>query len=123
MPTTKDGIATGAPTSYTPIADDLAFGIARVAYLGSTMGALGIVRLAAGVMLALAPPFGAFSSLMRPAAFHRLGTVAGGRSTGALAVTVVLGVEPAFSSPGLTMSWRCVARIMQHLRLRPNCLS
>ncbi|MBL0001850.1 MAG: type IV secretion system protein [Sphingomonadales bacterium] len=55
VPTTKDGIATGAPTSYTPIADDLAFGIARVAYLGSTMGALGIVRLAAGVMLALAP--------------------------------------------------------------------
>ena len=29
VPTTKDGIATGAPTSYTPIADDLAFGIAR----------------------------------------------------------------------------------------------
>jgi type IV secretion system protein VirB6 len=41
----------------TPISDDLAFGTARIAYLGSTIGALGLIRLAAGLMLALAPLF------------------------------------------------------------------
>ncbi|MBK8861198.1 MAG: type IV secretion system protein [Sphingomonadales bacterium] len=102
VPTTKDGIATGAPTSYTPIADDLAFGIARVAYLGSTMGALGIVRLAAGVMLALAPLFAGFLLFDATRSFFigwaRMLVAA---ALGALAVTVVLGVELGILEPWL----------------------
>jgi type IV secretion system protein VirB6 len=45
------------PLTPAPIADDLAFGLGRVLYLSTVIGALGLVRLAAGLLLALAPVF------------------------------------------------------------------
>lgn len=48
------------PLTRAPIADDLAFGLGRVLYLTTAIGALGLVRLAAGLLLALAPVFAGF---------------------------------------------------------------
>lgn len=50
----------GAPPRRAPIADDPAFGAARVVFLSSTVAAFAIVRLTAGVLLALAPLFAGF---------------------------------------------------------------
>ena len=51
---------TAPPLTRAPIADDLAFGLGRVLYLTTAIGALGLVRLAAGLLLALAPVFAGF---------------------------------------------------------------
>ena len=51
---------TAPPFTRAPIADDLAFGLGRVLYLSIAIGALGFVRLAAGLLLALAPVFAGF---------------------------------------------------------------
>jgi type IV secretion system protein VirB6 len=51
---------TAPPLTRAPIADDLAFGLGRVLYLSTAIGALGLVRLAAGLLLALAPIFAGF---------------------------------------------------------------
>jgi len=51
---------TAPPLTRAPIADDLAFGLGRVLYLSTAIGALGLVRLAAGLLLALAPVFAGF---------------------------------------------------------------
>ena len=45
----------GEPPQRTPIADDPAFGAARVVFLSSTVAAFAVVRLTAGILLALAP--------------------------------------------------------------------
>ncbi len=48
------------PLTRAPITDDLAFGLGRVLYLSTAIGALGLLRLAAGLLLALAPVFAGF---------------------------------------------------------------
>lgn len=86
-----------------PIADDLAFGSARVLFLTSVVAAFAVVRLGAGLLLALAPLFaglllfdigrGLFIGWARALAFTMLSSVA---------VTVVLAVELSLLEPWLT---------------------
>lgn len=51
---------TAPPFTRAPIADEIAFGLGRVLYLSTVIGALGLARLAAGLLLALAPIFAGF---------------------------------------------------------------
>jgi type IV secretion system protein VirB6 len=51
---------TAPPQTRAPIADELALGLGRVLYLSTAIGALGLTRLAAGLLLALAPIFAGF---------------------------------------------------------------
>jgi len=86
-----------------PIADDFAFGSARVLFLTSVVAAFAVVRLGAGLLLALAPLFaglllfdigrGLFIGWLRALAFTMLSSVA---------VTVVLAVELSLLEPWLT---------------------
>jgi type IV secretion system protein VirB6 len=99
--------AAGAPGAAelerTPIADDPAFGAARVLFLSSTIAAFAVVRLTAGLLLALAPLFaglllfdmarGFFVGWVRALIFTMLASVA---------VTIFLGVELALLEPWLT---------------------
>lgn len=88
--------------AFRPIAvsDGLAFGSARVAWLTGTIGSLAIVRIGAGLLLALAPLFAGlllfaatqslFMSWLRGLALMALGS---------LAITVTLAVEIALIEP------------------------
>lgn len=99
--TGSDGRAEDAERG--PIADDLAFGSARVLFLTSVAAAFAVVRLGAGLLLALAPLFagfllfdigrGLFVGWARALAFTMLSSVA---------VTVVLAVELSLLEPWLT---------------------
>jgi type IV secretion system protein VirB6 len=95
------------------VADGFALGTARVAYLGSTIAALGIVRLAGGMLLALAPLFAGFL-LFETTRFLFMGWLRAlvGTVLGGLAVAIVLGVEMAILEPWLaTVLARRAARI------------
>lgn len=48
------------PLARAPISDDLALGLGRVVFLSTVIGGLGLTRLAAGFLLALAPLFAGF---------------------------------------------------------------
>jgi type IV secretion system protein VirB6 len=91
------------------IGDDFAFGTARVAYLAGTVGALAIVRLIAGLLLALAPLFAGLLLFEATRALF-VGWLRGLVAVviGALGVAVVLGVELALLEPWLadTLSQR-----------------
>lgn len=50
----------GPPLTRAPISDDLALGLGRVVFLSTVIGGLGLTRLAAGFLLALAPLFAGF---------------------------------------------------------------
>jgi type IV secretion system protein VirB6 len=90
-----------------PIADDLAFGSARVLFLASVVAAFAVVRLGAGILLALAPLFaglllfdigrGLFIGWARALVFTMLASVA---------VTVILAVELSLLEPWLTQVLR-----------------
>jgi len=90
------------PLPRTPIADDPAFGAARIVFLSSTVAAFAIVRLTAGILLALAPLFaglllfdmarGLFVGWARALVFTILASIA---------VTILLGVELALLEPWL----------------------
>lgn len=92
----------GQPPQRTPIADDPAFGTARVVFLSSTVAAFAVVRLTAGVLLALAPLFaglllfglsrGLVIGWARALVFALLASTA---------VTILLGVELALLEPWL----------------------
>jgi type IV secretion system protein VirB6 len=92
----------GEPPRRTPIADDPAFGAARVVFLSSTVAAFAAVRLTAGVLLALAPLFaglllfgltrGLVVGWARALVFAMLASVA---------VTMLLGVQLALLEPWL----------------------
>ena len=94
--------APGEPPQRTPIADDPAFGAARVVFLASTVAAFAAVRLTAGILLALAPLFaglllfeltrGWAVGWARALAFALLASTA---------VTILLGVELALLEPWL----------------------
>lgn len=95
------------PLERAPITDDLAFGSARVLFLSSILAAFAVVRLGAGVLLALAPLFaglllfdaarGLFVGWARALLFTMLSSVA---------VTIILGVELALLEPWLTQMLR-----------------
>lgn len=99
--------ASGAPRELerAPLADDLAFGSARVLLLSSVIAAFAVVKLGAGVLLALAPLFaglllfgfarGLFVGWMRALAFTMLSSIA---------VTLILGVELALLEPWLSQT-------------------
>lgn len=102
--------AAGAPGEAAqrfPIADDPAFGWARVLFLSGTVAAFAAVRLTAGLLLALAPVFsalllfrvggGLFSAWVRALAFTFLASIG---------VAVVLGVELALLEPWLNETIR-----------------
>lgn len=92
----------GQPPRRTPLPDDPAFGTARVVFLASTVGAFAVVRLTAGVLLALAPLFaglllfglsrGLVIGWARALFFVLLASIA---------VTILLGVELALLEPWL----------------------
>lgn len=94
--------APGEPPQRTPIADDPAFGTARIVFLSSTVAAFAVVRLTAGVLLALAPLFaglllfgltrGLVIGWARALAFALLASTA---------ATILLGVELALLEPWL----------------------
>lgn len=100
--TPPDRNAPGDPPQRTPIADDPAFGAARVVFLSSTVAAFAVVRLTAGILLALAPLFaglllfgvtrGIVVGWARALVFAMVASIA---------VTVLLGVELALLEPWL----------------------
>lgn len=85
-----------------PIADDLAMGLARIAYLAGAIGALGLARLASGVLLALAPLFAGLLLFdgTRGLFFGWLRTMVAA-ALGALLITVILAVELGMLEPWL----------------------
>lgn len=95
-------LASGEQPQRMPIADDFAFGAARVLFLSSTVAAFAVVRLTAGLLLALAPLFaglllfdvarGIFVGWVRALVFTLLASIA---------VTIFLGVELALLEPWL----------------------
>lgn len=97
-----DGPGSAEAAQRTPIEDDPAFGAARVLFLSATVAAFAVVRLTAGVLLALAPLFaglllfdmarGLFVGWVRALIFTLLAS---------LAVTIILGVELALLEPWL----------------------
>ena len=102
VPTGQGGTSPANPAKYTPIGDDFALGLARVAYLGGTIGALAVVRLAAGLMLALAPLFAGFLLFESTRSFFMgWARMLVASALGALVVTVVLGVELGILEPWL----------------------
>lgn len=84
--------------------DSFALGFARVIYLVSTIASFAFVRIAAALLLALAPLFAAFllfdgtRGLFEGWLKALLGT-----ALGSLAIAVTLGVELAFVEPWLAM--------------------
>lgn len=92
----------GEPPQRTPIADDPAWGTARVVFLSSTVAAVALVRLTAGILLALGPLFaglllfdstrGVVVGWARALVFAMLASSA---------VTLLLGVELALLEPWL----------------------
>lgn len=101
----QPGASPDEPAQRFPIADDPAFGWARIFFLSSTVAAFAIVRLTAGVLLALAPLFaglllfGAAKGLLvgwaRALAFSILASIT---------TTFVLGVQLALLEPWLTQT-------------------
>jgi type IV secretion system protein VirB6 len=82
--------------------DRLMLGLARIVYLVGTVASLAVVRLLAGLLLALGPVFAVFLLFDGTRGLFE-GWVRGlaGAALGALAVSVTLGVELAFVEPWL----------------------
>lgn len=91
------------PPERSPVNDDLAFGLARALYLAATIGALGFVRLTGGLLLALAPLFAGLLLFDATRSFF-MGwlRMLVGVALGALAVTVILGIELSIIEPWIT---------------------
>ncbi len=86
-----------------PVADDFAFGGGRIAFLGSIIGSLAAIRLGGGLLLALAPLFaGLLLFEVTRGAFLGWAKALFATFLGAVAITVVLGVELALLEPWLT---------------------
>lgn len=96
-----------------PLADDLALGSARVMFLSGIVAAFAVVRLGAGVLLALAPLFaglflfdigrGLFVGWARALVFTVLASIA---------ATLIVGVELAVLEPWLNQALR-----LRHARI------
>ncbi|WP_243453937.1 type IV secretion system protein [Sandaracinobacteroides saxicola] len=101
--TRSPNIVIEQPSAHIPLADDVAFGISRSFYLVGTVGALGLVRLAAGLLLAISPLvaglllFDATRSIFTGWLRMLIAT-----ALGSLGITLVLSVTLAFLEPWLT---------------------
>ena len=91
------------PVGRTPVSDDFAFGIARIAYLAGAIGALGLVRLTGGILLALAPLFaGLLLFDATRGLFMGWVKMLVASALAALVVTVVLAVQLSILEPWLS---------------------
>lgn len=91
------------PLTRAPISDDIALGLGRVIYLTTVIGALGLVRLAAGLLLALAPLFAGFLLFdVTRSLFGGWARTLAALIIAAFAVTLILSVELAALEPMLT---------------------
>ena len=91
------------PLRRAPISDDLAFGLGRVLYLSTVIGAFGLVRLAAGLLLALAPVFAGFLLFeITRSLFVGWIKMLFALLIAAFAVTVIVAVELAALEPWLS---------------------
>lgn len=89
--------------SQIAVGDDFALGFARIVYLAGTIGSLGLLRIAGGLLLALAPIFagfllfdatrGLFAGWLKGLALVALGS---------LGVTIALSVQLALLEPWLS---------------------
>ncbi len=92
----------GATPEMFPGFDSWALGGARIAFLTAALGALALVRLAAGLLLALGPFFIAFLLFESTRGlFEGWIRVLAGAALGALGTAIVLGVELALLEPWL----------------------
>lgn len=101
----RDQNGAALPQERAPLADDLAFGSARILFLSSVVAAFAVVRLGAGILLTLAPLFAGlllfdvardlFVGWARALVFTLLASVA---------VTLVLGVQLALLEPWLAQA-------------------
>lgn len=84
------------------VSDSFAFGMARTSFLVTTIGSLALVRLGAGILLALAPLFAGLLlfDATRSLFFGWLRALIA-LALGALAVMLILGVELAIAEPWL----------------------
>jgi type IV secretion system protein VirB6 len=90
------------PLTRAPIADDLSLGLGRVIYLSTVIGALGLVRLAAGLLLALAPVFAGFLLFeVTRSLFAGWMRMLAALLLAAFAVSMILAVELAALEPWL----------------------
>lgn len=94
--------ASGEPPRRYPIADDPAFGWARVVFLAAVISAFATVRLSAGLLLALTPVFAAFL-LLSPTRSLATGWARALAFCvfGSLASSVLFGVHLALMEPWL----------------------
>jgi type IV secretion system protein VirB6 len=94
-----EGLAAGPPA----VSDDIAFGLARTAYVGGIIGALGLLRILGGLLLAMGPVFagcllfGATRSVFAGWVRSLMAT-----GLGSLATSLVLSVELAIVEPWLS---------------------
>lgn len=92
----------GATPEMFPGFDSWALGWSRIAYLTGALGSLALVRLLAGILLALGPFFIAFVLFDGTRGlFEGWLRVLGGAALGAVGLAVVLGVELALLEPWL----------------------
>lgn len=90
------------PLTRAPISDDLSFGLGRVIYLSTVIGTLGLVRLAAGLLLALAPVFAGFLLFEATRSlFAGWARMLAALLLAAFAVSIILAVELAALEPWL----------------------
>lgn len=99
----RPGQASGSPPlARAPLSDDLALGLGRVIFLSTVIGALGLTRLAAGFLLALAPVFAGFLLFdATRSLFAGWVRMLAGLLIAAFAVTMTLAVELAALEPWL----------------------
>lgn len=104
---TIDGGSVGANFAGTSLQDDAAFGWSRLLFLGGTIGTVGLLRLLAGLLLAIAPLMaalllfeatrGIFAGWLRGLVLVTLGT---------MGATVVMGVQLALIEPWLVDAFK-----------------
>lgn len=90
-------------TTAPPLADETALGWGKTLFVSSTIGSFGLLRLAGGLFLALAPLFAGFL-LFEATRFLFLGWLRAliAVALGSVGIAIVLGVELAIIEPWLT---------------------
>jgi type IV secretion system protein VirB6 len=98
----EPGATPANAANRTPMTDDFALGFGRVAYLAGTIGSFALVRIIAGVLLALAPLFAGFLLFEGTRGFF-MGwlKLLVGSALGAVMVTMLLTVELSLLEPWL----------------------
>jgi type IV secretion system protein VirB6 len=95
-------VAGAPPLARAPLSDDISLGLGRVIYLSTAIGALGLVRLAAGLLLALAPLFaGLLLFEATRSLFAGWARMLAALLLAAFSVSIILAVELAALEPWL----------------------